>query len=132
MRISARLLVCFVFLASCSNQPPASDKPPSASIDGDAMKAHIQKLASDDMEGRAPGGKGEELATAYIADFYKSIGLKTQFQAVPMVGITSTVSPMKLGGKGGARTLKFGDEFMAWSKREQDTTSTDADLVFCG
>src|SRR6185295_6402130 len=86
----------------------------------------------DEMEGRAPGGKGEELATAYISDFYKSIGLKTQFQAVPMVGITSTASPLKLSGKGGAKTLKYADEFVAWSKREQDSLSTNADLVFCG
>jgi Zn-dependent M28 family amino/carboxypeptidase len=96
------------------------------------MKSHIQRLASDEMEGRAPGGKGEELATAYISEFYRSIGLKTQFQAVPMVGITSTVTPMKLTGKGGTKTLKYADEFVAWSKREQDTISTNADLVFCG
>src|SRR5438132_13076321 len=119
MRIRTKLLLCLLVVAACS-RPPAREKPAVPAIDGNAVKAHIQKLASDDMEGRAPGGKGEALATAYIADFYKSIGLKTQFQAVPMVGITSTVSPMKLGGKCGARTLKCGDEFMAWSKREQD------------
>jgi hypothetical protein len=96
------------------------------------MKEHIQKLSTDEMEGRAPGGKGEELATAYISDFYKSIGLKTQFQDVPMVGITSTVSPLRLTGKGGSKTLKYADEFVAWSKREQDVISADADLVFCG
>ncbi len=84
------------------------------------------------MEGRAPGGKGEELATAYISDFFKSIGLKTQVQPVPFVGITSTASPLKLTGKGGARTLKYGDEFVAWSKREQDAISASGDLVFCG
>jgi hypothetical protein len=106
--------------------------PGAISIDGNAMKAHIQKLASDEMEGRAPGGKGEELATAYISGFYKSIGLKTQFQGVPMVGITSTASPLRLSGKGGAKVLKYADEFVAWSTREQDSISTNADLVFCG
>src|SRR5262245_22048464 len=117
------LLVVLLFAASRS-QPPASQRSSPGCIDGNAMKSHIKKLASDDMEGRAPGGKGEELATAYIADFYKSIGLKTQLQPVPMVGITSTASPLKLAGKGGARTLKFGDEFVAWSKREQGVIST--------
>jgi Zn-dependent M28 family amino/carboxypeptidase len=94
------------------------------------MKAHIEKLASDEMEGRAPGGKGEELATTYIADFYKSIGLKTQFQAVPLVGITAAVSPLKLSGKA-TNAFKFGDDFIAWSRHEQDIL-TNADLVFCG
>ena len=96
------------------------------------MMAHIQKLSSDEMEGRAPGGKGEELATTYIAEFFKSIGLQTSFQTTPLVGITSTVSPMKLAGRGGMRTLKYADEFVAWSKREQGSVSANADLVFAG
>src|SRR6185503_1980715 len=68
----------------------------------------------------------------YIADFYRSLGFKTQFQNVPMIGITADVSPMRLTGKGGTRTLKFKDEFMGWSRHEQKTVSLDADLVFCG
>jgi Zn-dependent M28 family amino/carboxypeptidase len=110
---------------------PAASTLPSV-IDGEAMKAHIQKLAADEMEGRAPGSKGEELATAYISDFYKSIGLKTSFQAVPLVGVTSTVGPMKLTEKSGSRELKFGDEFVAWSPHQRSSISANGDLVFAG
>src|SRR5215813_12792973 len=138
MRIpSVILALSLVVVASCS-QPSADTKSPAASmsviphVDGNALKSHIQKLASDEMEGRAPGGKGEELATTYISDFFKSIGLKTQFQTVPMIGITSSASPLKLSGKGGSRSLKYGDEFMAWSQQETESISTNADLVFCG
>jgi Zn-dependent M28 family amino/carboxypeptidase len=131
MRTPIIFLVCLLIVPSCS--PASSDTKPSAiPVDGDAMKVHIEKLASDEMEGRSPGGKGEELATTYIADFYKSIGLKTQFQTVPLVSVTSTPSPMKITGKGGARTLKSGDEFVAWSKRQQPAISANAELVFCG
>ena len=129
-----RLITLFLLLclnASCT-QPPINEEPTAPSVDGNAIRGHIQKLASDDMEGRGPGGKGEELATSYIADFYRSIGLRTQFQAVPMIGITSTVSPMKLTGKAGSQTLKFGDQFMGWSRLEQGNIPIDADLVFCG
>ena len=84
------------------------------------------------MEGRAPGGKGEERATRYISDFYQSIGLRTQFQAVPMIGVTSNVSSMRLSGKAGTKMLKYGDEFMAWSRLEKGSVPVDADLVFCG
>jgi Zn-dependent M28 family amino/carboxypeptidase len=140
MRTLQTLTLCLALLVSCSSKPSQETKPPAPAnaspalpaIDGDAIKAHIQKLASDEMEGRAPGGKGEELATAYIADFFKSIGLKTQFQAVPMVGIKSSVSSLKLSGKGGSRNLKFGDEFMAWSKQQKDSIPVSGDLVFCG
>src|SRR5436190_4972981 len=124
----ARIIFALLLLAPACSGPHR----PTISIDGDSIKTHIQKLSANEMEGRAPGGKGEELATAYIDNFYKSIGLKTQFQDVPMVGITSTVSPLKLSGKGGSRMLKYADDFMAWSKREQDTISAEGDLVFCG
>jgi Zn-dependent M28 family amino/carboxypeptidase len=133
-------VLCLLFLVSCSqpsqpsqpDQPPA-DKPAAASIvDGNAVKAHIQKLASDEMEGRAPGSKGEELATTYIADYFKSIGLKTSFQPAPLVGVTSTVSPMKLAGRGGGRVLKYADEFVAWSKQQKPSISANAELVFAG
>jgi Zn-dependent M28 family amino/carboxypeptidase len=138
MRIHSLFVLLVLLLVSCAqpaaeNPSRANKTPPAAPpVDGNAIRAHIQKLASDEMEGRAPGGKGEKLATAYIGDFYKSIGLKTQFQPVPMVGITSTVSPLVLTGRGARKTLKYGDDFVAWSKREQAVTDANADLVFCG
>src|SRR5262245_5968026 len=97
------LLTVFVCLlaVSCSNssEKTADAKPSTVSvIDVNLFKTHIQKLASDEMEGRAPGSKGEELATAYISDYMKSIGLKTQMQAVPLVGVTSTPTPLKISG----------------------------------
>jgi hypothetical protein len=62
MRTSIIFLLCLLIVTSCS--PASSDtKSSTISIDGDAMKVHIEKLSSDEMEGRAPGGKGEELAT---------------------------------------------------------------------
>jgi Zn-dependent M28 family amino/carboxypeptidase len=131
MRLITTLFLLLCLTASCT-QPPITEKPTAPSVDGNAIRGHIQKLASDEMGGRAPGGKGEELATSYIADFYRSIGLRTQFQAVPMIGITSTVSPMKLTGRSGSQTLRFGDQFIAWSRLEQDNIPIDADLVFCG
>ena len=131
MRLLTTLILFVSLITSCS-QPTTPEKPPATPVDGHAIREHIQRLASDEMEGRAPGGKGEELATSYIADFYRSIGLRTQFQAVPMIGITSTVAPMKLTGKAGSQTLKFGEQFMAWSRLEQNNIPIDADLVFCG
>src|SRR6266704_1423719 len=59
----ARVIFALLLLA-----PACSGPRPTISIDGDSIKTHIQKLASDEMQGRAPGGKGEELATTYIND----------------------------------------------------------------
>src|SRR5690242_3831023 len=127
MRTQVITIAFVAVLVSCNSR---SEQIPH--VDGAAVKAHIQKLASDEMEGRAPATKGEELATAYISDVYKSIGLKTQFQEVPMIGITSTPSPLKLTGKSGTKELRYQDEFMAWTRREDPEVDTSADLVFCG
>src|SRR2546428_3196277 len=122
----ARVIFALLLLA-----PACSGRRPTISIDGDSIKTHIQKLASDEMEGRAPGGKGEELATSYIADYFKTIGLKTQMQPVPLVGVTSTPSPLTLTGSK-PRTLKYGDEFVAWTKQQKESVAVDAELVFAG
>lgn len=40
------------------------------------MKQHIAYLASDALEGRLTGTKGEQLATQYVADCFKQFGLE--------------------------------------------------------
>lgn len=138
MRISTLILFVALLAASCSEprfagRSPSNENPAAGPItNGAVIKSHIQKLASDEMEGRAPASKGEELATAYISEFYKSIGLQTQFQQVPMVGITSTVSPLELTGKGSTKALKYADDFVVWSRRQQGVIHANAELVFCG
>lgn len=42
----------------------------------DLVRKHITYLASDALEGRAPGTKGEKLAQEYIAQAFTSYGLK--------------------------------------------------------
>lgn len=42
----------------------------------DRLQAHVKFLASETLEGRAPGTKGNVLAAEYIRDQFKKIGLK--------------------------------------------------------
>lgn len=48
----------------------------SQRIVADSLKAHVYYLASDQLQGRAPGTKGEKLAQQYIIRKFESIGLK--------------------------------------------------------
>src|ERR1051326_8447981 len=135
MRLLKSLLLFGLVFSSCSKPPEKaaqanSGSPPSV-IDTEDFRTHVKNLASDQMEGRAPGSKGEELATAYIGDYFKSIGLKTQMQPVPLVGVTSTTSGLKLTGAKAA-TLKYGDDFVAWTKQQKNSVSVNTDLVFAG
>lgn len=45
-------------------------------INKSKLRAHIAYLASDELEGRAPGTKGEELAIEYISSHFRKIGLQ--------------------------------------------------------
>ena len=125
------LTAVILLLSGCSGPPPDSAAIPD--IDGDAISGHIQALASDDMEGRAPGSAGEGLATTYIADYFRSIGLDTSFQNVPLVGTTATPTSLTLRKGGETRTLAYRDEFMAWTTREVESIALDpAEMVFVG
>ena len=81
------------------------------------------------------------LATAYIEDQFKKVGLKpgnpdgTYFQTVPMVGIKADPSAQLVftnEASGKRETLNFADDFVAWTKRMQPAISVEADVVFVG
>jgi Zn-dependent M28 family amino/carboxypeptidase len=119
-----------------------SSKPAArAEISETRLLENIKILSSDKFEGRAPASKGEELTTTFIREKFKELGLQpgnpdgTYFQSVPMVGITADPA-MQLtftGSDSGKKlTLRYRDDFMAWTKREQPEVGINADLVFVG
>lgn len=46
------------------------------SINAKDIKQHISYLASEKLQGRLTGTEGEQLATQYVADYFKKIGLE--------------------------------------------------------
>jgi Zn-dependent M28 family amino/carboxypeptidase len=139
------------FGMSCGGPSPSTSAPPAPSvsvhtpigqlpaIDLNALLAHTKKLSSDEFEGRAPGTRGEDLAVNYLADQFKTVGLKpgntdgTYFQPVPLVGITPTPAPLVFRKGGQAQTLKWKDDVVAWTKHVADSASIqDSELVFVG
>lgn len=48
----------------------------AATIEVEDLKRHLTYLASDELEGRDTGEKGQKLAAKYLADFYKEKGLQ--------------------------------------------------------
>jgi hypothetical protein len=48
----------------------------TAAIEPDDLRQHITYLASDALEGRLTGTRGEKLATQYVADVFGELGLK--------------------------------------------------------
>ncbi len=144
-RFVVAVMVACVALAgaACSKpaeQPPAGQAAAFPAIDGNAVLQHTRVLASDEYEGRAPGTRGEDLTVAYIEDQFRKAGLKpgntdgTYIEKVPLVGITPDPD-VTLTFKKGAKqaTLKFRDDFVAWTKRVADSAGLNgSNLVFAG
>ncbi|MCG2584888.1 M20/M25/M40 family metallo-hydrolase [Massilia sp. TS11] len=112
----------------------ASPKPLSEA----ALLGHIQVLASDAFEGRAPGSAGEKKTLAYLERQLRQAGLKpgnpdgTYVQKVPMLGVTSRPSlSLSVGGK--TISLNSPDDFVAYSVQAKPLVEVKAsDLVFVG
>jgi Zn-dependent M28 family amino/carboxypeptidase len=109
------------------------------SITGDSIARHIEILASDNFEGRAPSTAGEEKSIAYIRDRFQESGLETMpggdwFQKVPIVGKTLIGEPkIQLAGSGLDRVLKLGEDTTIGSDYAVDAVSfTDLEVVFVG
>jgi Zn-dependent M28 family amino/carboxypeptidase len=118
----------------------AGDRPGTPDIRAGSIGAHVDFLAHDLLEGRAPGHRGGDLAAEYIATQFRLAGLKpgngdSYFQQVPMVGIT--VDPavrlrLAVGGKEEA-DLTYREDFVAAAGVEQERiVLSDLDLVFVG
>jgi Zn-dependent M28 family amino/carboxypeptidase len=132
------LILALGTLSIFAAEPEEKLKPALDAITTDGMLAHIKTLSSDEFEGRSPGTKGEELSIKYIADQFKSIGLKpgnpngTYFQEVPLAGITSEPHLTFLVN-GQPNELKFPDDFVASSARLQNQIKIDnSEIVFVG
>jgi len=108
-------------------------------LSADRMRAHLQFLSSDLLEGRGTGQRGGELAAAYIATQFELMGLQpgaadgTYYQKVPLMGITTEPgTSLKISNSSGAVPLKFLEDYVAWSRTEQKITDQESDLVFVG
>jgi hypothetical protein len=78
LRTHARWLFALALaVAGCGGATPERDASESgvAPITADAVRAHVQALASPEFDGRLTGTEGERLATEYVARQFESAGL---------------------------------------------------------
>jgi Zn-dependent M28 family amino/carboxypeptidase len=144
-------LLLLVFVASLpliavgkksTSSVPAPVERGMATIEKDPIRAHDQFLASDLLEGRGPGTRGDDLAMEYIATQFASYGLKpagdngSYIQKVSLIGVTmdpehSSVSFTKEGAPA-IGPLKYLDDFVATDQSQGEQSALDSELVFVG
>jgi len=125
-----------VTVASCGKNP---ERAGVALITEQAIRTHIAYLASDQLEGRGTGTRGEARAAEYITHQLDSAGVKpggengTFFQKVPMLNY-SVVPPIKYDFvKGKQRiSLKYGDDFVANTGRVELRVTLNKEIIYVG
>jgi Zn-dependent M28 family amino/carboxypeptidase len=141
MRTFIVLFACATAFA-CSSPEPASAPAPAAAagpaedqIQEAALKAHVQALSADDMEGRAPSTPGGQRAADYIANQLKSMGVEPAgenggyFQQVPIVeSMVDRSFALSVPGT----TYKYLEDVVAFSGVEQPRVHVQGDIVFVG
>ena len=144
-------VVVFLTCAACAGPGPAESPTAVGSasapvpigqlpdLDMAGILAHTKTLSSDEFEGRAPGGVGEQKTVPFLIDEFRKVGLKpgnadgTYVQKVPLVGITASPAPLVLKRRGQEQTLRWKDDVVAWTKHVADEASiTDSEMIFVG
>ncbi len=107
-----------------------------------SLEAPIRFLASDDLEGRAPATRGDELAMLYLATQLESMGYQPGgpqgqwLQRFDVVGVKASFPLVWSFEAGGSRTpidLRWWDDYIAGSGVQQNQGAIDnAELVFVG
>ena len=129
-----------IFVTGCEPavSPDTSVKPTIASAAD--IGRRIERLASDEFEGRAPGTPGGQAASQYIADEMKAAGLApagengSYFQPVKLTE-TEVLPTSSSTITGGSRvmTAEMGTNTVFWTKRlKESQTIENSDIVFVG
>jgi Zn-dependent M28 family amino/carboxypeptidase len=136
----ASVVIGFVFFA----RPAAAQQTGAASpatrvahaVDAIVLRAHLNFLADDALEGRKPGTRGGILAAKYIKAQFERLGLEpagdsgSYFQRVPIISLDPQPT---LSVTGPATTpLKWKDDFVMWSMRNDSSVQVTGDAVFVG
>lgn len=131
-----------------AKQPQLSDAE-QAQVDAMAadLHKHVEILASDAYEGRAPATEGEEKTVNYLANHFKELGLEpgatdadgnpSWFQQVPVVEMQITSTPMEITGadkgKDFHKSLQPLTDMVAFTQRQTAASELDnSELVFVG
>jgi len=137
-----RSLLLAVTLAIVAGTLPAQPSSPSQAtrvtraLDARLLRAHLEFLADDALEGRAPGTRGGKAAAKYIATQFERLGLEpagdsgTYFQQVPIIALTPQPTLAVSGAAG--QPYEWKKDFVMWSMRNDSLVSAQGDVVFAG
>jgi len=142
VQLASTLLLSSALLVGCSSGDNNSDVGnPDAAASVSDISRRIERLASDEFEGRAPSTPGGQAASQYIADEMAAAGLApmgengTFFQAVELTATTVLPTSTLSISNNGTQVLDGNttENAVFWTKRLNRSVSVEnSELVFVG
>ncbi len=134
---SAWMVLTIPHLGAVADPHSSGDVP---RISGAHVRAHVEFLADDLLEGREAGTRGYDLAAHYVASVMKSAGLKpaaddgTYFQRVPLRKSTLGSSALSVTSKSGgaASDITIPEEGVVLPNHSLSSVDVRGDVVFVG
>jgi Zn-dependent M28 family amino/carboxypeptidase len=129
-------LACLAAPLAAQTTTPSQASQVTRALDARVLRAHLEFLADDALEGRAPGTRGGETAAKYIAAQFERLGLEpagdsgTYFQRVPIIALTPQPTLDVSGAPG--QPYEWKKDFVMWSMRNDSLVSARGDVVFAG
>lgn len=131
--------VCVSLFLALSGAPAASGQGTDGQGTVSRVRAHLEFLAHDLMEGRATGTRGYDLAANYVAAVLRTYGFEpagangTFFQPVPLRTSKAVTAALTLRPKGGsAMPLELPADAIVVPSVRDTSTEVAAALVYAG
>ena len=132
------MVAAALVLALAAAPPARTSAFAERAITADAIRAHVRFLASDLLEGRGPGTRGDALAQSYIAAQLEALGLRpagTQgfLQPFDIVGVDGHAETVQFARGRESLVLRHAEQVIAVAGDDAAHTALDrAELVFVG
>lgn len=132
------LSALLTLVAACSQQG-SNQSALTQGVDKDRIKAHLEFLADDLLEGRDTGSRGYDIAAHYVATEFKKMGLVPAgedgyYQKVPFrrgfLNQQSTVANVSINGV--TEKLSYPTDYMMGADLGSTESSVQAETVFVG
>lgn len=131
-------LPAFALIATLAIAPAAAGETPEFTPEG--VRAHVEFLADDLLEGRETGSVGYEIAARYVASRFDAMGLKPAgdggdwFQRIAFQQNDRTATPgrVTIAGPAGVKSWAHATDVLVAMNQREAKLDVSAPLVFVG
>lgn len=132
---------CIALLLVVSTLAHGADRGARTVVSGDAIRGHVEFLASDLLEGRAAASRGYDIAAAYVAAQFRQAGLAPDgdeggyFQQTPLLEATPVLpgsGAQLVREDGTVHTFEYSTDYLPSADFTSASSTLTAPLVFAG